>query len=123
MIRGLFVLTLIILGLNGVYVFASPLVKNLMLEGKIQQVAPNHGRKSELALRTEIMTFAYDKGINLTEKDLLIRVVNGEAIIAAKYSVDVNYWKYSRHYEFFPVSGKKAALYWRHEQGRGRPIG
>lgn len=116
MIRGLFVFTLIILCLNVVYVFASPLVRNQMLERKIHDIASNHGNKTELALQGDVMTFAYEKGIDLTERNLLIRILDGETIIAARYSVDVNYWRYSRHYEFFPVSSKKAALYWKHER-------
>jgi hypothetical protein len=113
MIKGLLVLAIVIFALNGAYQFTSPLIKNTMLEAKIDEAARNHGRKSEAEIHHEVMEFVKDKGINLDESELMVHETDdGKIHLAARYEARGAFWKYSRSYVFFPASDDKARLYW-----------
>jgi len=111
MIRGLLVFLLILLAIHVGYMFASPVVKNTMLQGKMEDLVQSSGFKGEHGLRFDTMDFVHDKHIPLEEKDLVINIPDkGPATIAAHYSCDVTFWFYTRHYEFYPASSERASL-------------
>jgi hypothetical protein len=113
MIKGLLILAIVIFGLNVAYQFSAPMIKNTLLEGKMSEVASNHGRKSEAEIHKEIMDFVKDKGINLDESELVVHVgEDGRAHLAARYQARADFWNYSRTYTFFPATDDKARLYW-----------
>lgn len=113
MIKGLLILAIVIFALNVAYQFSAPMIKNTMLEGKMSEVASNHGRKSEAEIHSEIMDFVKDKGINLDDSELVVHVdEGGRAHMAARYEARANFWNYSRTYSFFPATDDKARLYW-----------
>ena len=61
MIRGLLAFALFVVLLHVGYVFASPIVKNTMLERKMREVARAKAVKSETSILRDIMSFVYDK--------------------------------------------------------------
>ena len=117
MIRGLLAIALFVALLHVGYVFASPVVKNTMLERKMREVARSQAVKSETSILRDIMSFVYDKGIELDQQDLVIVVRQDKATIAAHYTMDVSFWSYRHHYEFFPASDETARMTWK-RQGR-----
>jgi hypothetical protein len=117
MIKGLLVLAICIFILNLAYLFVSPIIKNTMLEGKMTEVARNHGRKGEAEIHAEIMVYVYDRDIDLEENELMVEVTDeGDAHVAARYETHASFWNYTRTYRFAPVSGDKARLYWSQER-------
>jgi NAD kinase len=113
MIKGLLITAIVIFALNGVYQVTAPLIKNTMLEGKMDELAKNHARKAEGELHAELMDFVKDKGINLNETELMVHVgEDGKVLLAARYGAQARFMNYSRSYVFFPASSDKARLYW-----------
>jgi hypothetical protein len=112
MIRGLLVVALIIMGLHVAYLFTSPVIKNTMLEGKMQEIASNHGLKGETELRRDLMEFVTDKKIDLDPESIQLQVQNGKVDIAAHYTTSVTFWFYTRDYDFFPASSEAARRKW-----------
>jgi hypothetical protein len=113
MIRGLLVVALIILGLHVAYLFTSPVIKNTMLQGKMEEIASNHGLKGETELRRDLMEFVTDKRIDLAPESILVQIQDGRTAIAAHYTTSVTFWFYTRDYEFFPASSDAARSKWR----------
>lgn len=113
MIKGLLILAIVIFALNAVYQVTAPLIKNTMIEGKMVDVAGNHGLKSAGEVQVEIMDYIRDKGIDLDESQLIVHQTDdGRIHLAARYETTGTFWKYSRSYVFFPASDAKARLYW-----------
>jgi hypothetical protein len=111
MIRGLFGFLLILLAIHIGYKFTSPVIKNTMLQGKMEDLVQASGLKGERGLRIDTMEFVHDKHIPLQDKDLVVNIDdNGKATIAAHYSCDATFWFYTRHYEFYPASSPAASL-------------
>jgi hypothetical protein len=113
MIKGLLILAIVIFAMNLGYQFTAPVIKNRMLEAKMNEVATNHGRKVEAEIQEEIMDFVHDKGIDLDENNLVVKVSDdGLAHMAARYQTTVSFINYSRTYMFFPATDDRARLYW-----------
>jgi hypothetical protein len=115
MIRGLIALALFIALLQAGFLFASPMVKNSMLEGKMRELARSKTAKSETSLLRDIMEFVDEKGIPLDEKEIVIVVKDNKATIAAHYTTQVKYLKYVHRYEFFPASDERARMTWKRQ--------
>jgi hypothetical protein len=108
MIRKILILASIILGVNVVWMFSSPLVKNAMLEGKITDLAHNRGLKTSYELRQEVMSFAVEKGIPLPAAQLIVEVSLEKTLIAAHYTKAVEFWFLNHTYEFTIASDPDA---------------
>jgi hypothetical protein len=110
MIRGLLLFLLILAVIHIGYTFASPVIKNKMLEGKMKEVAKTSPLKRESQLRHDVMEFVYDKGIPLEPGELIIERHDQKFTIAAHYKTHARFWFYERYYEFYPASHPSAAL-------------
>ncbi len=108
MIRGLLILALFIFTLRLGFQFASPVIKNTLLEGKMQEIASNHGMKTETELRKDLMEFIKEKHIDLDMDQVYFELSDRGCYIAAHYSTEVRFWKYGHTYEFFPASSLSA---------------
>ncbi len=104
MIRGLLVFLLVLAAIHVGYIFASPVIKNKMLEGKMKEVAKESQLKPEHQIRRDVMRFVDEKGIPLTENQVIIEQRNKELIITAHYTTRAEFWFYSRDYEFYAAS-------------------
>ncbi len=124
MIRGLLGVLLILLAIHVGYIFASPTIKNTMLQGKMEDLVQNRGLKGERELHRDIMEFIDEKDIPISDKDLVIRVTDDEASIAAHYTCTASFWFYSRDYEFYPASKPSAKLKprYRHQTAGRRTV-
>ena len=116
MIRALLTVALIILAIHLAYLFTSPVIKNTLLEGKMQDLATNHGLKGETELRRDLMEFITDKKIDVPAEAIQIQVGEGKATIAAHYATTVTFWFYTRKYDFFPASSESARSQWRNSR-------
>lgn len=116
MIRAVLIFSLILFLISVGYRFATPLVQDRMLQGKMVEIAKNRANKSDQALHADLMEYIRDKGIELGPDDIMIERHDEKVYIAARYRTVVSFYSYSRQYDFFPVSDEKAALYWK--QGR-----
>lgn len=110
MIRGLLIFAVILLTLNAGYVFVSPVVKNAMLEGRMEDVAKNRGMKGKAAIRRDLMEFIQEKKLPIAAEQLRIEKVGDEMTVAARYTVEATMWKYTRVYHFNPASHESARL-------------
>jgi len=108
MIRGLFFLGIFLLLVRAGFLFTAPVVKNSMLEGKMQDLSVNRGLKSEADLRVELLDYIVDKQIDLAPEQVFFDFGERRCLIAAHYTTEVTFWKYTRRYEFFPVSSETA---------------
>lgn len=113
MIRGLLVLSIVIFVITLGYEFASPVVKNRMLQGKMVDIARNRANKSDQALHADVMKFIREKDIDLGPQQVMVESHDEKVYIAARYSTEVRFLSYIREYEFFPSSDKKASMYWK----------
>jgi hypothetical protein len=108
MIRGLLLFGLFLLTLRLAFLFSSPVVKNTMLEGKMEEIATNHGMKNETELRKDLLDFIHEKKIDLTSDQIYFEMNDQGICIAAHYTTEVSFWKYHRTYEFSPASSLAA---------------
>lgn len=115
MIRGLLAFALFVLVLQAGFLFASPVVKNSMLEGKMREIARSKTAKSETSMLRDVMDFVNEKGIDLDQEEIVIVIKDNKATIAAHYTTDVKYLSYVHHYEFFPASDEGARMTWKRQ--------
>ena len=108
MIRGLLIFALFIFTLRLGFMFASPVIKNTLLEGKMQEIATNHGMKTETELRKDLMAFLKDKHVDLDMDQVYFEMNDQGCYIAAHYTTEVKFWKYGHTYEFYPASSLSA---------------
>ena len=113
MIRGLFFIGLFIGGVHVAYVFTSPMIKNTMLERKMQEATRTLIAKSETSVRKEVMEFVYEKNIDIDESEIVVVLKDNKYTVAGHYSTEATFLNYIRHYEFFPASHDAARLTWR----------
>jgi hypothetical protein len=109
MVRGLLAFLLILLGIHVGYTFASPVVKNRMLEGKMKDIAKRPGMRKEVEIRRDVLAFANEKGIPLPAENLAVREVNGHYVIGARYRTAVKVLFLERDYEFTPATHPSVA--------------
>ena len=117
MIRGLLIFALFIFTLRLGFMFASPVIKNTLLEGKMQEMATNHGMKTETDLRKDLMQYIDEKHIDLDMDQVYFEMNERGCYIAANYTTEVRFWKYGHTYEFFPASSLSAR-----EKSRRHPV-
>ena len=117
MIRGLLIFALFIFTLRLAVMFSSPVIKNTLLEGKMQEMAGNHGMKTETELRKDLMQFLNEKHIDLDMDRVYFEMNDQGCYIAAHYTTEVRFWKYGHTYEFFPASSLSAR-----EKSRRHPV-
>jgi hypothetical protein len=117
MIRGLLIFALFIFTLRLGFMFASPVIKNTLLEGKMQEMASNHGMKTETELRKDLMQFIDEKHIDLDMDHVYFEMNDQGCYIAAHYTTEARFWKYGHTYEFFPASSLSAR-----EKSRRHPV-
>lgn len=110
MIRGLFGVAVLLLGIHVGYIFLSPSIQNRMLQGKMEEVSKNRTLRSDQAVRRQIMDFIRDKDIPLGPEDLVITMDENGITIAAHYKVTSRFWFYEREEEFYPASSGAARL-------------
>jgi len=120
MIRGLLIFALFIFILRLGFMFASPVVKNTLLEGKLQEMATNHGMKTETELRKDLMQYLDEKKIDLDMDQVYFEMNERRCYIAANYTTEVRFWKYGHTYEFYPASSLSAREKSRHHPVRAR---
>jgi len=108
MIRGILIFGFIVLALNVGWVFASPLINNTMLQGKMEDLSKYRGLKSQGDVEHELMDFIGDKSLPISSENLYLQVTQGETLIAAHYWVDVEFWILHHTYEFTPASSPNA---------------
>jgi len=108
MIRTLLVVGLIVFLANLGWIFASPLVKNTMLQGKMEDLAKYRGLKSQGDLIAELRTYIQDEKIPLPNDNLYVQVNDRETLIAGYYETEVNFWFLHHIYEFSPASSARA---------------
>jgi len=120
MIRGLLLFALFIFVLRLGVMFSSPVIKNTLLEGKMQEIASNHGMKTETELRKDLMQFIDEKHIDLDMDQVYFEMNDHGCYIAAHYTTEVRFWKYGHTYEFSPASSLSAREKARHHPVRAR---
>jgi len=92
-------------------------IKNTLLEGKMQEMASNHGMKTETELRKDLMQFIDEKHIDLDMDHVYFEMNDQGCYIAAHYTTEARFWKYGHTYEFFPASSLSAR-----EKSRRHPV-
>ena len=115
MIRGLVFLGLFLVAIRAGFIYAAPVVKNTMLEGKMQDLSSNRGLKTEYDLRKEILDFIEVKKIDLKSDKIYFELTERGCAVAAHYTTTATFWKYTRTYEFFPASSESARNKWRNK--------
>jgi hypothetical protein len=110
MIRGLLVFLCILTAIHVGYIFASPVIKNKMLEGKMKEVAKESALKPAELIRKDLMEFINEKEIPLTSSEIVIQQDGRKLTLAAHYTTHAEFWFYERDYEFFPASHPSARL-------------
>ncbi len=110
MIRALFGVAVLLLGIHVGYIFLSPSIQNRMLQGKMEEVSKNRTLRSDQAVRRQVMDFIRDKDIPLGPQDLVITMDDNGTTIAAHYKVTSRFWFYERQEEFYPASSSAARL-------------
>jgi hypothetical protein len=108
MIRGLLLFLFVLASIHVGYIFASPVIKNKMLEGKMKEVAKESALKGESQIRRDVMRFVEEKDIPLSENQLVIVNQDRKLTISAHYSSHAEFWFYQRDYEFFAASHPSA---------------
>ena len=96
-------------------VFASPVVKNQMLEGKMKDIARNRGMREEREIRRDIMKYVSEKNIPLQPTRLQVHLDDGKVTIAGYYTTSAKLLFVERDYEFFPASRPEARLRPQHQ--------
>ena len=106
MVRTLITVLLLSLAIHTGHQFATPVIKNTMLEAKMRKVLQQNPSKTVGPLTREIMKFVEEKKIPLKKHQLLIECSEDErhATIAAHYSTEVTFLFYTHHYDFFPAT-------------------
>jgi hypothetical protein len=107
-IRAILVAALLVLALRVGWVFSSPLVKNTMLEAKMEDLAKYRGLKSRADVMAEIRGFVEEKDIPLPAENLYVQVNDRETLIAAYYTTEARFWVLHYDYEFSPASSPNA---------------
>ena len=108
MIRGLVFLGLLLVVIRAGFIYVSPVVKNTMLEGKMQDLSSNRGLKTEYDLRKELLDFIEENRIDLKSDQIYFELTKRGCAMAAHYTTTATFWKYTRTYEFFPASSESA---------------
>jgi hypothetical protein len=108
MIRAILILGLVILACNVAWIFGSPLMKNTMLQAKMEDLSKYRGLKSQGQLELEMQDYLDEKGIPLPMDNLYLHVNDRETLIAGYYEVDADFWVLHHRYEFSPASSPAA---------------
>jgi hypothetical protein len=110
MIRVLLTLGLVIFACHLTVVFGGPVLENRMLEGKMRDVAEDRALRPDREIRDEVMEFIREKGIPLTEEQVVFQKADRGYRIAARYHVTAKFLFLEHAYDFYPASEDRARL-------------